>query len=263
MARSRRRRTTTQRAAGLIALALPAPIQRIADTHLGSLLMLVGVPALFVFGWLHVTIVDGFPTFSLDGRKTAEFRRATSQHLNELEHHAAQQNLGVFADVLHTIQGPNHSHNPAGYSPVQQPLNTANYLTPQQQQQQLLQRQAYEQSVYQQQQNQRLYQQQQFPLLGNPQSSYPQQPAYQQPANQPQAYTQPTYQQSQSYPQSPAYQQPQYQQPQYQSQAQQTSLQSYTNYGQNVGQGYPVPVHQNNLPSTSQYPYSQSGSTYR
>ena len=55
MARSRRRtsrHTTTQRAAGLIALALPAPVQRVADTRIGSLIMLVGVPAMIVFGLL-------------------------------------------------------------------------------------------------------------------------------------------------------------------------------------------------------------------
>jgi hypothetical protein len=246
MARSRRRRTTTQRAAGLIALALPAPVQRVADTPLGSLLMLVGVPALFVFGWLHVSFVDGFPTFSLDGRKAAELRRATSQQLNELEQQAAQQNFGVVADVLHSIQGPNHTHGQPMYNPLQQPINPSSYLTAQQmqqqlqQQQQLLQRQAYEQSVYQQQQNQG-FQQMPYQQPGYPQSPFPQQ-----------SYAQTAYQQPQSNPQPP-----------YQNQAQafQPNLQSNAAYGQYAGQysgqNYPVPVQPSNLPSTSQRPFGQ------
>ena len=100
MARSRRRtsgRTASQRAAGLLALALPAPVQRVADTRLGSLIMLVGVPAMIVFGLLNVTWVDGFPSFSLNRNRAAELREAASQQINNFENQAASQNWGQTA----------------------------------------------------------------------------------------------------------------------------------------------------------------------
>jgi hypothetical protein len=115
MVRTRRRtrtRSASQRAASLIALALPAPVQRIADTQIGSLLMLVGVPVLIVFGLLNITWVDGFPTFSFNRAKASELRNVASQQLNQLEHQAATQNWGQTAvELLHAAQGPNHQHN--------------------------------------------------------------------------------------------------------------------------------------------------------
>ena len=190
MARSRRRtsrRTTSQRAASLIALALPAPIQRVADTRIGSLLMLVGFPVMIVFGLLNVTWVDGFPTFTFNRNKAAELRNAASQQINELEHQAALQNWGQpTVDLLHAVQGPSHTHRSPAF-PSTQPQVASQTNDWQQQQQQLYQRQLYEQQLRQQ------PQQQQFP--------YPQyQPSYQTwPANAGQQSTQgnvpPTYSQ--------------------------------------------------------------------
>ena len=167
MARSRRRtsrRTTSQRAAGLIALALPAPIQRVADTRFGSILMLVGVPAMIVFGLLNVTWQDGFPTFSLNKSKAAELQRAAQNRLNGLERQAATEDWGQsVVGFLHAAQGPNHTHAPNFPSTSVQPTSTA---TNWQQQEQLRhQQQLYisQQQVYQQQptyQPQPTYQQQ-------------------------------------------------------------------------------------------------------
>ncbi len=239
MARSRRRtsrRTTTQRAAGLIALALPAPVQRVADTRIGSLIMLVGVPAMIVFGLLNVTWVDGFPTFTFNRNKAAELGSVASQHLNNLEHQAATQNWGQSTvDFLHAAQGPNHEHH-FPTLPSTQPLASSP---------------AYDW------QQQRMSQQQQYSL------QY-QQPQYQQ--QYPQQYQQPQYQQ-------PQYQQPQYpSQPQNQQWPANGSQQAYQgNYAPAYGQsqvqpyGYPAPLKNNSypLPSTSgngQSPYNtQSG----
>ena len=177
MARSRRRtsrRTVTQRAAGVIALALPAPVQRFADTRIGSLLMLLGFPIMILFGLLNVTWVDGFPTFSLNRNKAAELRKAASEKINDLEHQAVLQNWGQPAvDLLHAAQGPNHIHQAPVFQSTQPQASSPAYVW--QQQQQLYQRQVYEQQLHQQQ-----YPQQQYP-----QQSYQQQQPYQQQSYQP------------------------------------------------------------------------------
>ncbi len=236
MARSRRRtsrRTTTQRAAGLIALALPAPVQRVADTRIGSLIMLVGVPAMIVFGLLNVTWVDGFPTFTFNRNKAAELRSVASQQLNNLEHQAATQNWGQSTvDFLHAAQGPNHEHHFPNLTSTQPHASSPLYDW---QQQQMSQQQQYQQQYQQQQYPQQQYTQQQYPQQPYQQQQYPSQPQNQQwPANGSQQAYQGNY--------APAYSPLQ--------------LQSY---------GYPSPLKNNSypLPSTSsngQSPYNtQSG----
>ncbi len=264
MARSRRRRTTSQSAAGLIALALPAPIARVADTRLGSLILLVGVPAMLIFGMLNIKMVDGFPTFSFNADKAAELRRAASQHLNDLEHQSAQQNWGVATEFLHAVQG-DHNHNPTSYNPLQLPSNNPNYLTQQQQQQ------AYEQTLYQQQQNQRLHPQQNYQQQNYQQQNYNQQ-GYAQPNYQQPSYPQqPTYQPQAGYQQQPVYQQPNaYQSATYQQQAYQQPYYPTSGTGQTAQYGVqPVPIGANRgyaLPSSSkssQLPNSQYGQYQR
>jgi hypothetical protein len=207
MARSRRRtsrRTTSQRAAGLIALALPAPIQRVADTRFGSILMLVGVPAMIVFGLLNVTWQDGFPTFSLNRNKAAELQKVAQDRLNGLEHQAATEDWGQsVVGFLHAAQGPNHTHAPNFPSTSAQPTTAA--------------------TSWQQQEQLRLQQQQYL----SQQQAYQQQPTYQQ---QPQHSQQPTYQQ-------PTYQQP-YSQQQYSQQqySQQQNTQQQPNPSSPYGQ---------------------------
>ncbi len=181
MARSRRRisrRNPFQRAAGLVALALPAPVQRIADTRIGSMLMLVGFPVMILFGLLNVTWVDGFPTFSLNRNKAVELGNVAREKINDLENQAAFQNWGQSTvDLLHAAQGPNHTHQASPFPSTQPPAYGQAYDW-QQQQQQLYQRQVYEQQLRQQQYQTTLQQQQyqQFsPNAGQPatQGSYP------------------------------------------------------------------------------------------
>ena len=169
MARSRRRisrRTPFQRAAGLVALALPAPVQRIADTRIGSLLMLVGFPVMILFGLLNVTWVDGFPTFSLNRNKAAELGNVAREKISDLENQAVLQNWGQSTvDLFHAAQGPNHTHQASTFPSTQPPAysQTSDWQQQQQQQQQqqLYQRQAYEQQLRQQ-QYQTTFQQQQY-----------------------------------------------------------------------------------------------------
>ena len=270
MARSRRRtvrRTTTQRAAGLIALALPAPVQRVADTRLGSLLMLVGVPVAILFGLLNITWVDGFPSFTFNRNKAAELRNVASQHINNLENEAMSQNWGqATIDFLHAAQGPNHEH-PIPFPSTRPQATSSSYNS---QQPSYPAQQYGQQAQYQQPQYPASYQQQQYP------ASYSQQqyPAnYQQPNQQPyqQGYAQPYQQQ----PPQAQYQQPYSAQPSRGSQqpslqwqngyAQQTPYQANTAaYGQGPQGGYtqqqynyPMPSNTNNgqstYPGTGQY----------
>lgn len=205
MARSRRRtsrRTTSQRAASLIALALPAPVQRIADTRIGSLLMMVGFPVMLVFGLLNVTWVDGFPTITFNRNKAAELKNAASQHFNELEHQASLQNWGQSTvDLLHAAQGPNHTHRSPAFPSTQPPV--ASQTNDWQQQQQLYQRHVYEQQLRQQQQ----FPSQQYqpsnqpwpanagqqPTQGNVPSTYGQYGQYGQTPTQAYGYSSPQY----------------------------------------------------------------------
>jgi len=136
----------------LIALALPAPVQRIADTRFGSLVMLVGVPAMIVFGLLNVTWQDGFPTFSINRDRAAELRRAANKSLNGLENQAASKNWGQsVAGFLHAAQGPNHTHAPAFPSTTPQAPSTAANSQQQLQYQQQQYAGQYQQNGYQQQ----------------------------------------------------------------------------------------------------------------
>ncbi|HUP81740.1 MAG TPA: hypothetical protein VM260_24525 [Pirellula sp.] len=205
MARSRRRtsrRTIPQRAANLIALALPAPVQRVADTRIGSLLMLVGFPVMILFGLLNLTWVNGLPTFTFNRNKAAELRNVASQQINELEHQAVLQNWGQSTvDLLHAAQGPNHTHRSPVF-PSTQPQVANQAYDWQQQQQQLYQRQVYEQQLRQQQLQQFPYPQYQpssrpWPANAGQQSAQGNAPStygqYGQAQTQPYGYNTPPY----------------------------------------------------------------------
>jgi len=76
MARSRRTkyRSTSQRAVGLLASTLPLPIQRIAETQIGSKILLLGIPALIVAGVLQLDWSSGFPHLSIDHNRAAQLK---------------------------------------------------------------------------------------------------------------------------------------------------------------------------------------------
>ncbi len=143
MARSRSRRTqqksASQTAASLLALALPAPVQRIADTQLGSLFLLVVIPAAIVLGLINIDWNGGKPSVSIDQQRAAEIGNVARDKYNNFESQGGLQNLGQSAtDLLSQAQNytsqnyslPGYSNSssthPAGYS---QP-NTNNQSQP-------------------------------------------------------------------------------------------------------------------------------------
>ena len=87
MARSRRntRRSTSRNAASLLALALPAPLQRLANSQGGPLLMFFGFPAMLVVGLLQIDWQNGAPHLKVNAEKASELREAVQGRLGNLE----------------------------------------------------------------------------------------------------------------------------------------------------------------------------------
>jgi len=84
MARSRRRkRSSSQRIAGLVALGLPAPMQRVADTRLGSLMMLIFIPAMIISGVLTIDWKNGTPSINIDRAKAKELKAKAETGLTQ------------------------------------------------------------------------------------------------------------------------------------------------------------------------------------
>ena len=113
--RSRRssRRSASRSAASLLALALPAPIQRVADTRLGPLLMLIGVPSMIVAGLLHVNWNNGLPSVTVDPQAAANVLQKTRDGYNNFENQGGLQDLGNAAsNFLHGISNATQGYNP-------------------------------------------------------------------------------------------------------------------------------------------------------
>jgi hypothetical protein len=93
MARTRRRkRSSTQRIAGLVALGLPAPMQRVADTRLGSLMMLIFIPAMIISGVLTVDWKNGTPSLNLNRNKAQELKQKATNELTQWSQDGTLQN---------------------------------------------------------------------------------------------------------------------------------------------------------------------------
>jgi len=96
----------------LLALALPAPIQRVADTRLGPLLMLVGVPSMLVAGLLQVNWSHGLPSVAVDPQAAATVLQRTRDGYSNLEQNLEQQGgLGHLAsDFLNGVSHSSHDY---------------------------------------------------------------------------------------------------------------------------------------------------------
>jgi len=169
MARSRRTkyRSTSQRAVGLLASTLPAPIQRIAETQIGSKILLLGIPALIVAGVLQLDWSSGFPHLSIDRNRAAQLKDVARDKIERFHPGQIQEWEDSAAKIWNSgtvgQQADNNSYS-----------NFPRYTT-----------------------------QQPFQQPFNQQPSYAQQP---QTIQQPPPYYQPTYQPSQSYYQPQQYQ---------------------------------------------------------
>ncbi len=86
MARRRRkqRRSATRNTASLLALALPAPLQRLANSPVGPLLMFIGLPAMLVAGLLQVDWQSGAPHLTVNAEKASELGQAVQDRLGTL-----------------------------------------------------------------------------------------------------------------------------------------------------------------------------------
>lgn len=80
----RKRKSSTQRIASLVALGLPAPVQRVADTKLGSLMMLIFIPAMIISGVLTVDWENGHPKINIDRLKAKALKDKAASELTQL-----------------------------------------------------------------------------------------------------------------------------------------------------------------------------------
>ncbi|MCC7337606.1 MAG: hypothetical protein IT422_21140 [Pirellulaceae bacterium] len=228
MARSRRkyRRSTSRNAASLLALALPAPLQRLAGSQVGPLLVFFGVPAMLVVGLLQIDWQNGTPHLTVNAEKAGELRNVVKGQLESLEGQPIVQQWEQTArDAWRSHQQSTQqqypqqqypiapgsvaaNNSPSGWAPSAAPFpstsppNSLYISTP-----------LPSQSVA----AVPNYSHFQSPSSGPPSSvmgQYQQQQDYSQQPYSQQQYQQPQYEQPQY--QQPQYQQPQYQQPQYQ-----------------------------------------------
>ncbi len=209
MARSRRsyRRTTSQRALSLLALALPAPIQRVAETKFGSSLLILGIPLLIIVGVLHLNWEGGMPHFTLDRDRAAQIKNAARDELGRLsDPNTIQQWENSAKDFWNTGQ----MNGQAPYS-VQPNAYGTSYPPPATQAYHQFDRTVPTQSPPIPSSSAARYASTQSSSSGTTSlNGYSNSPSYNsQPPTQPSYYQQPTYQQ-------PTYQQPTYQQPSYQ-----------------------------------------------
>jgi hypothetical protein len=263
--RSRRssRRSTSRSAASLLALALPAPIQRVADTRLGPLLMLVGVPSMLVAGLLQINWSNGLPTVAVDPQVAASVLQRTREEYNNLDQ---QGGLGHLAsDFLSGVSHASHQYGqtfPATQQTTQSRVPTANFPSTQPQSP-LNQYTTLPQAT--------------TPQTATPwghsstqaqQSTYSPQPTYAQPPTYAQ---QPTYSQSGYYPSAPSpsdnrnltqqqlYQQQQYQQQQQQLYEQQLRDQQYRQWLAQQQASTQLPNAQPRLSTGAQLQYDSYG----
>ncbi len=117
MARSRRRnrRSTSQNAASLLALALPAPFQRLANSQLGPMLIFFGLPALLIVGFLQIDWQDGTPHLKVNPQKASELKAAVKDHLGNIE------NQPLIQQWQQAARQSWNSQPPSANSPFPQP----------------------------------------------------------------------------------------------------------------------------------------------
>jgi len=198
MAQSRRSksRSTSQRAISLLASGLPAPVQRIAESSIGSKLLLWGIPALLAAGVLHLEWEGGIPHLSVDRQRAVEIKHAAREELEKINPEKVQEwenSAKSLWNATQTPYGTKNYPNPTSYNQNQQ--STYQYPPSQASQQQSYQQPSYQQQGYQQQG----YQQQNYPQPSYQQQSYPQQSYAQPQPYYPPQQTQPAYYQPQQY----------------------------------------------------------------
>ena len=119
-----RKKTMAQRAVGLAAVAMPAPVAKVAGTRWGSRLFILLLPILFATGVLTISWNNGMPTVNFDRARAWFVGRGVGQQVE-------QQALRVAQEVREQ-RAPAEAQQ--GWGPVQSTSWQGQPATPQPQQ---------------------------------------------------------------------------------------------------------------------------------
>jgi len=73
---SRKKKTSyTQQLAGVATMGLPAPVQKVATSKLGSKILLILIPVLIASGVITITFSGGMPTINVNKDRAAAVGR--------------------------------------------------------------------------------------------------------------------------------------------------------------------------------------------
>ena len=91
---SRKKKTSyTQQLAGVATMGLPAPVQKVATSKLGSKILLLLIPILIASGVITITFSGGMPTINVNKDRAA----AVGRNL-ETEAYKAAQRVKQYGD---------------------------------------------------------------------------------------------------------------------------------------------------------------------
>lgn len=79
-----RRRSTSRTAASLLSFVLPAPLNRVADSQFGPILLILAVPALLI-GLLQINWNHGIPHVTINPEKAQAIRNVAGDRLSQLD----------------------------------------------------------------------------------------------------------------------------------------------------------------------------------
>lgn len=78
-----KKKTVSQKVVAVAAAGLPAPVQGVASSRVGSLLLILAVPLLVATGLLTVTWEDGRPKLKLNRERAAEIEHEAVEKIEE------------------------------------------------------------------------------------------------------------------------------------------------------------------------------------
>lgn len=91
---SRKKKTSySQQIAGMATMGLPAPVQKVATSKLGSKLLLLLIPVLIASGVITITFSGGIPTINVNKERAAAVGRDL-----ETEAYKAAQRVKQYGD---------------------------------------------------------------------------------------------------------------------------------------------------------------------
>ncbi len=72
---SRKKKSTIQKAAAIATMGMPAPVQRLATSKLGSMLLIVGGLALVATGAITISWQNGTPSVTVNEKRAEELKQ--------------------------------------------------------------------------------------------------------------------------------------------------------------------------------------------